>query len=90
MCRDFKVSDLFDVQLGIDLVGTMTKGDLLRDGFARLGLRPEECVLVGDTSIDEKGARDAGCDCIRADWGFGFKRGTPGTISSPYDILNLV
>ncbi|MBQ2050133.1 MAG: HAD hydrolase-like protein [Spirochaetales bacterium] len=90
MCRDFKVSDLFDVQLGIDLVGTMTKGDLLKDGFARLGLRPEECVLVGDTSIDEKGARDAGCDCIRADWGFGFKRGTPGTISSPYDILDLV
>ena len=38
MCRHFKVDDLFDVQLGIDLVGTMTKADLLKDGFKRLGL----------------------------------------------------
>ena len=90
MCRDFKVADLFDVQLGIDLVGTMTKADLLKDGFARLGLRPDECVLVGDTPIDAKGAQDAGCPIIRVSWGFGFRPGEGGTISSPYDILNLV
>ena len=90
MCRDFKVADLFDVQLGIDLVGTMTKADLLKDGFERLGLRPDECVLVGDTPIDAKGAQDAGCPCIRVSWGFGFRPGEVGTISSPYDILNLV
>ena len=90
MCRDFKVADLFDVQLGIDLVGTMTKADLLKDGFARLGLRPDECVLIGDTPIDAKGATDAGCQCIRVSWGFGFRPGEGGTIGSPYDILNLV
>lgn len=90
MCRHFKVDDLFDVQLGIDLVGTMTKADLLKDGFKRLGLSASQCVLVGDTKIDAKGAADAGCSCIRANWGFGFKPGEEGTISSPYDILSLV
>ena len=90
MCRDFGVSDLFDVQLGIDLVGTMTKADLLRDGFAGLGLQARDCVLIGDTPIDAKGAADAGCDCIRVSWGFGFKKKEAGTISDPFDILKLV
>ena len=90
MCRDFGVADLFDIQLGIDLVGTMTKGDLLKDGFRRLGLGADECVLVGDTPIDAKGAVDAGCDCIRVSWGFGYKPGEAGTIGNPYDILKLV
>lgn len=90
MCKHFKVDDLFDVQLGIDLVGTMTKADLLKDGFRRLGLSASDSVLVGDTAIDAKGAQQAGCDCIRVNWGFGFKPGEEGTISSPYDILDLV
>ena len=90
MCKHFKVDDLFDVQLGIDLIGTMTKADLLKEGFRRLGLPASECVLVGDTTIDARGAQQAGCDCIRVSWGFGFKPGDDGTINSPDDILSLV
>ena len=90
MCKHFKVDDLFDVQLGIDLIGTMTKADLLKEGFRRMGLSASECVLVGDTTIDARGAQQAGCDCIRVSWGFGFKPGDDGTINSPYDILSLV
>ena len=90
MCKHFKVDDLFDVQLGIDLIGTMTKADLLKEGFRRLGLSASECVLVGDTAIDARGAQQAGCDCIRVSWGFGFKPGDDGTINSPYDILSIV
>jgi len=90
MCKHFKVDDLFDVQLGIDLIGTMTKADLLKEGFKRLGLSASDCVLIGDTAIDARGAQQAGCDCIRVSWGFGFKPGEEGTINSPYDILNLV
>ena len=90
MCKHFKVDDLFDVQLGIDLIGTMTKADLLKEGFKRLGLSASDCVLIGDTAIDARGAQQAGCDCIRVSWGFGFKPVEEGTINSPYDILNLV
>ncbi|MBR2281430.1 MAG: HAD hydrolase-like protein, partial [Spirochaetales bacterium] len=90
MCRHFGVSDCFDQQLGIDLVGTMTKADLLTKGFRALGLKPSECVLIGDTDFDSKGAQDAHCDCIKVNWGFGYKKEDPGTISSPAEILDLV
>ena len=90
MCKHFKVDCYFTEQLGIDLTGTMTKADLLKEGFRRQGLKPEECVLIGDTSIDAKGAADAGCACIKANWGFGFKKDEPDSISDPLEILNLV
>ena len=90
MCSHFKVASYFDVQLGIDLMGTMTKADLILQGCRSLGIEPGECVLVGDTPIDEKGAKDAGCGMIRANWGFGFTKEDPGTISSPYEIPDLV
>ena len=90
MCKYFKVDQYFDQQLGIDLKGTMTKADLLRSGFKALGLKAEECVLVGDTRIDEKGATDAGCAMIRVNWGFGFTPADPDTINRPEQILDLV
>ena len=90
MCRHFGVDGYFTEQLGIDLMGTMTKGDLLKEGFRRHGLEAKDCVLVGDTNMDVKGARDAGCDCIKVNWGFGFKKDEPDTISRPEEILDLV
>lgn len=90
MCRHFKVDSYFDQQLGIDLTGTMDKAALLEKGFRSLGLKSSECVLVGDTTVDEAGAVKAGCDIIRANWGFGFTKTDPGTISSPLEILDLV
>ena len=90
MCVHFGVSQYFDQQLGIDLVGTMTKADLLKKGFKALGLQASECVLVGDTDFDARGAQGAGCDCIRVNWGFGYTKKDPGTISKPSDVLDLV
>ncbi len=90
MCRHFKVDDYFTEQLGIDLTGTMTKADLLREGFRRLGLNASECVLVGDTQTDVRGATEAGCDCIKVNWGFGFSSDEPDSISDPLQILDLV
>ncbi len=90
MCQHFGVSQYFDQQLGIDLVGTMTKADLLTKGFKALGLEPSECVLIGDTDFDARGAQGAHCPCIRVNWGFGYTKKDPGTISRPEDILDLV
>ena len=90
MCRHFKVDGYFTEQLGIDLMGTMTKSDLVEEGFRRMGLEAKDCVLVGDTGTDVKGAQDAGCDCIKVNWGFGFKSDEPGSISRPEEILDLV
>ncbi len=90
MCAHFNVSRFFDKQLGIDLVGTMTKADLLSRGFRELGLEPNDCILVGDTDFDIRGAAGAHCDCIRVNWGFGFTKKDPGTISRAEEILDLV
>lgn len=90
MCEHFGILKYFDCILGLNLAGTNSKADVLRLGFKTLGLKPEECVLVGDTEIDAKGAEEAGCDCIKAAWGFGYLPGDEGTIDSPYEILNLV
>lgn len=90
MCNYFGISNLFDELLGLDLAGEATKAGLLKEGFKRLNLKPSECVLVGDTTIDKEGASQAGCNCICVDWGFGFSKGEPGTISDPNQILTLV
>ncbi len=90
MCENFKIKDLFDELLGLDLEGEATKAGLLKEGFRRMGINPEDSVMVGDTLIDKQGAELAGCDCICVDWGFGFKKGEKGTISEPSQIFDLV
>lgn len=90
MCSYFGIDGLFDEMLGLDLAGEATKAGLLKEGFSRMGLEPSECVLVGDTLIDSDGAKAAGCDCIRVDWGFGFTGGEAGTIHDAKQILDLV
>lgn len=90
MCESFKIKDLFNELLGLDLEGEATKAGLLKEGFKRMGIKPEDSVMVGDTIIDKQGADLAGCDCICVDWGFGFKKGEAGTIREPSQILDLV
>jgi phosphoglycolate phosphatase len=90
MCQYFKVENLFDELLGLDLNCEVTKADLLKEGFKRMNLKPSEAVLVGDTNIDQQGATQAGCAFIAVDWGFGFEKGATGTISAPSQILDLV
>lgn len=90
MCGHFGVSDLFDGKYGLNLAEDNTKADVLREGMKELGTTPCESILTGDTEVDANGAREAGCDCLRAGWGFGFSRGEAGVIDSPYDILRAV
>lgn len=90
MCEHFKIESLFDALLGLDLECEVTKADLLKEGFKRMGVNPKDCVLVGDTNIDQQGAKAAGCDFMAVDWGFGFEKGSAGTISHASQILELV
>ena len=90
MCSHFGIDRFFDIESGIDLTGTMSKAQLLGKALMELGLKASECVLVGDTEFDHIGARDAGCDFIKVNWGFGYTKADAGTISTPNDILKLV
>ena len=89
MCSHFGVSNLFDAKCGLNPDESNTKADVLREGMKSLGVLPSETTLVGDTMVDVLGAQEAGCDCIRVGWGFGFSRGEEGTTDSPYDILKV-
>lgn len=90
MAEYFDFGKCFDIMLGLDEDGKTTKADLLSKGFTHLGLKPSECVLVGDTVYDYEGAGKAGCDCICVNWGFGFTKDRKGSISSAWEILELV
>lgn len=91
MAQHYNVTEHFDLLLGFDDTnGKTTKKAIILDACKKLGLEPSECVLVGDTAIDANGAKDAGMDCIRVNWGFGFVPGEPGTISEPKEILEIV
>lgn len=53
--------------------GIVTKADTVRAAMKQLGIEnPEEAALVGDSSLDLEGAKDAGVDFIAVYYGFGF------------------
>ena len=68
-------SDYFD--LGFDLAIGETQGiarkpapDMNYMILAKLGIRVQDAVYIGDTEIDIATARNTGMDCIMVDWGF--------------------
>ena len=53
------------------------------------------CLMVGDRKYDVAGAKEAGIDCVGAEWGFGSKEellseGAIGTVKSCKDLLNQI
>lgn len=48
-----------------------SKQRLIRSALSRLGARPEQAVMIGDTRFDAAGAREAGTGFIGALYGFG-------------------
>ena len=62
---------LFDAIIGSREEGNnSSKADVLRTVMARLGKTPGDCVLIGDTKYDVRGAKLCGVDCIGVGWGY--------------------
>ncbi len=68
-----KFSDAFDVIMGADGEGKLTKSQIIRSVIEKLGASCGETVLIGDTMFDLEGAKEAGIDFIAVTYGFGFK-----------------
>ena len=90
MCNHFGIAELFDGMFGLNAEETNTKADVIRQAMKAFSLTPGQCALVGDTYVDEQGAREAGCICIKVGWGFGFEMGQEGTIGTPREITGIV
>lgn len=69
--------------------------DTVNSVLAQLGIDREDAVYIGDSEVDVETAKNAGMDCVSADWGFRSRAeltqaGAAKIISCPTEILNEV
>lgn len=57
--------------------------------IARMNLHPEEVLYVGDSSLDLEVAKNAQCQGLLVDWGYGQKK-EEAQLKSPEDLLTLL
>lgn len=66
------ISHLFASVHGADILGNLSKADLIDMCLYDSGVMPGDAVMIGDTSNDMLGARQCGTDFIAVTYGFGF------------------
>lgn len=88
--------NVFDFVTG-KVEGKPTKPDpeLTLSVMEELGVKPSECVFIGDSGMDAAVAKNADCIGIGVLWGFRKKdelleNGAHYTVKSPKEILNII
>ncbi|MFR4580115.1 MAG: HAD family hydrolase [Clostridium fessum] len=71
LLEHYHFTELCDSICGSDFANKMTKADVLHKCLKALELSPSEAVLIGDTSSDGKGAKEAAVDFMAVTYGFG-------------------
>lgn len=82
---------------GADNNNVLKKEDIVRMCQEEMDARAEECVLIGDTNHDARGAVQAGTPFIAVTYGFGFKDAEDvgnypyiGVARSPLEIADIL
>ncbi|MCR5087922.1 MAG: HAD-IA family hydrolase [Oscillospiraceae bacterium] len=94
--RHFELDRCFHVIHGADFEGQLTKADLIRACAADAGADASDCVMIGDTEHDARGAEEAGVPFLAVTYGFGFRRAEDvsfphvGTADSPAGIRRIL
>ena len=77
--------------------GYPTKPDptLTLEIIDELGVKPEECLFIGDSGMDMAVAKNAGCVAVGVLWGFRKEdelreNGADYIVSAPQDILGIL
>lgn len=70
--KHFQIFEYFDDVVGSTVDGSIEqKGDVIQLCFRRNpNIKKEETILIGDTTYDVLGAREAGVPCIAVSYGF--------------------
>ena len=63
------IRDLFDITKTADQTQSKPHPLMLEEIFDELMVKPDECVMIGDTSHDIHMAQNAGCDSIAVSYG---------------------
>lgn len=70
LCRDF-FADTIDVAIGESpTVARKPASDTVFEAMTQLGVKPENCIYVGDSDVDIETAKNSGIPCISVSWGF--------------------
>lgn len=92
----------FDLQHFFDVVVTAQTCEYtkpfphpVRHAAQALGVRPEECLMIGDTTVDIRAGRLAGAQTVGVLCGFGNetelrRAGANAVLASPYHLLKLL
>jgi len=91
----FGLTDLFDVIVtGQTCLRTKPFPDSVAFAAESMGLKPEECVMIGDTVVDIKAGKGAGAQTVGVLCGFGtfheIKRAAPDLILSTTRHLSKI
>ena len=89
-------ADLIPVAIG-EREGVRRKPapDMVQLAIRELGVRPEECIYVGDSDVDLATARNAGLPCVSVLWGFRnrdflLSHGATTFAAQPSELLNMI
>lgn len=97
LLRHFGFDRYCDPMHGADNDNILKKEDIVRVCREEMGAKTEECVLIGDTDHDARGAFQAGISFIAVTYGYGFKHagdagGYPcmGIVRNPLEIADIL
>ena len=97
LLKHFDFDKYCDPMHGADNNNVLKKEDIILMCIDELGAKKDECVLVGDTDNDAKGAMEAGIPFIAVTYGFGFKSSEDlgdypciGLAGSPLEVADLI
>ena len=93
--RHFGLERFFRVIHGSDMEGKLKKSDLIRLCAEDTGIPRDQCVMVGDSEHDARGAREAGVPFIGVSYGFGnrdemLRCPHIGFADKPMDVLRIL
>ncbi len=80
----FNMRSKFDIIIGTSPQAAMSKNQLVKYCLEKSGVPKKQAVLIGDSTYDAVGAREAEIDFIAVTYGFGFKKDkveTPDSIA---------
>lgn len=97
LLRHFDFHKYCDPMHGADNNNVLKKEDIVRMCQEEMGANKNECVLIGDTNHDARGAEQAETPFIAVTYGFGYKsaedvKGYPciGVANTPLEIAELL
>lgn len=97
LLRHFGFDKYCDPMHGADNNNVLKKEDIVRMCLEEMGATENDCVLIGDTDHDAKGAAKAGVSFIAVTYGFGFKNENDvgdyphiGVANTPIEIKDII